>query len=136
LTDNTCFFVGDRNVADVQVNSTLFTPAIVTDSDFKDFSSGNVDGFGTFNLVIDNNNFSVKLSTITFTVTNNNLSSLWLSASQVLTFNASGFDAAAHIFSTGSGITGFAGENGTGIPTVPDSGATAMLLGGALASLS
>jgi VPDSG-CTERM motif len=131
------FSFGDGNVADVNVNSSSFTEAIVTDSDFKDFSSGNVDGFGTFNLVIDNNSFSVKLSTIVFTVTNTGTP--WADASAVLAFNSKGFDAAAHIFTTNTsfptGITGFAGENGTGIPTVPDSGTTAMLLGGALVGL-
>jgi VPDSG-CTERM motif len=134
---------GDGGAADVNVNSTNFTANIgsVTESPgsslFDSFSSGNADGFGDFNLKLNNKDFSVGFTTISFTVTNNNLLSPWLTTSDVLAFNASGFDAAAHIRSTvnnPTGITGFAGE-GFGTPSTPDSGTTAMLLGGALAGL-
>ena len=133
---------GDGKAVDVEVNSTNFTPNIasVTESpppsDFDSFGSGQVDGFGNFNLKLNNHDFSAGFTTISFTVTNNSLV-LWTTPSDVLTFNASGFDAAAHIRSTvnnPTGITGFAGE-GFGTPSTPDSGTTAMLLGGALVGL-
>jgi hypothetical protein len=129
----------DGSSAAVDVNSTDFSTGTVSETpdNSPTFQTGlqQVDGFGKFNLTINDANASVKVSTITFTVTNN-VDTLWTTPSDVLTFNASGYDAAAHVFSTGGGITGFVAENGTGIPTVPDSGATAMLLGGALAGLS
>jgi hypothetical protein len=139
FTADAGFFFVDGSSAAVNLSTSSFThSAVATEtpvSDFKDFTSSPppVDGLGNFSLIVDNNNASVKVSTITFTVTNS--LATWVTASDVLAFNAKGFDAAAHIFSTGGGITGFAGENGTGVPTVPDSGTTAMLLGGALAGL-
>jgi hypothetical protein len=139
FTANTAggFFFGDGSSAAVDVNSTSFTEGNLSETpdNSPTFQTGlqQVDGFGKFNLTVNDANFSVHVSTITFTVTNN--LGTWVTASDVLTFNALHFDAAAHIFSTVGGITGFAGENGTGVPTVPDSGTTAMLLGGALAGL-
>src|SRR6266403_5950651 len=102
---------GDGKAVDVQVNSTDFTPAILSDSDFKNFGSGQVDGFGNFNLTVNNNNFSTGFTLISFTVTNN--LNTWTGVNDVLTFNASDFDAAAHMRSSvnnPTGITGFAGE--------------------------
>jgi hypothetical protein len=143
FTANAGFAFVDTDAADVQLDSANFTadPTSVSPNTvaepFTGFGSGQVDGFGTFNLTVNYKDSSVPLSTISFTVTNNDLSDLWTGANDVLAFNGSGFDAAAHIILTdGSGFTGKAGENGTGIPTVPDSGTTAMLLGGALAGLS
>jgi VPDSG-CTERM motif len=122
----------DTSAAAVQVNSASFTEAIVTDSDFKSFGSGTVDGFGSFNLTVDNKSASTPISSIVFTVTNT-FSTLWPSASNVLAFNSLGFDAAAHILVlNGTGLTGFAGENGA---SVPDGGTTVMLLGAALGAL-
>jgi hypothetical protein len=137
FTSNTAggFMFIDHAAAAVEVNSTSFTEAIGTDTQFKEFGSGNVDGFGDFNLFVTNKDGSASaVSTISFTVTNTDLSNLWGSASDVLTNNANGFDAAAHISVNGGVATGYAGENG-GNGHVPDSGATAMLLGSALAGL-
>jgi uncharacterized protein YaiE (UPF0345 family) len=128
---------GDGKAVDVQVNSSDFTPAILSDPDFKKFGSGQVDGFGDFNLQVTNNNFSTGFTLISFTLTNNS-STLWNSNSDVLAFNSSNFDAAAHMRSTvnnPTGITGFAGE-GPGTNHTPDSGATAALLGLGLTSLA
>jgi VPDSG-CTERM motif len=128
----------DGQAADVQISSTDFTadplsvsPNTVAEP-FTGFDSGQVDGFGTFNLRVNYHDASVPLFTISFDVTNNS-STLWTNASQVLGDNGSGFDAAAHILVLNSGgVTGKAAEvAGTG-HTVPDSGATAMLLGIAL----
>jgi hypothetical protein len=101
--------------------------------------AGNEDGFGSFNLRInDFDGFMDAASSVTVALTNT--SGTWASAASVLAFNAAGFDAAAHIFVTTNGgttntsITGFAGE-GTGTPGVPDGGTTVMLLGAALGAL-
>ena len=144
FTAATGYSFGDGKAVDVEVNSTYFTPNIASviespaPSDFDSFGSGQVDGFGNFNLTLNNHDFSAGFTTISFTVTNNSLV-LWTTPSDVLTFNASGFDAAAHIRSTvnnPTGITGFAGEGfGPPPPPVPDSGTTAMLLGSALVGL-
>jgi len=134
----------DSSVVGVQVNSTSFTEAIPTNGDpaFKNFdvsnsSTSNIDGFGRFNLVINNNDgFAQGLSTITFTVTNTDLSNLWLSASDVLKLNSNGFDAAAHVATIDSGgsLTFFVAETPGG-GHVPDGGTTVMLLGVALGTL-
>jgi len=102
--------------------------------------AGNEDGFGSFNLRIRSfDGFSHSSDTITFTLTNT--SGTWASAADVLTNNANGFDAAAHIFVTTSPAnasnsalaTGFAGEGGGVV--APDGGTTVMLLGVALGAL-
>jgi VPDSG-CTERM motif len=134
------FQFGSNNAVAVNLNATTFTEAIISDSDFKDFSSGNVDGLGSFNLIIDNNNFSMGFNTISFSVTNT--SGTWASAANVLAFNGQTmnggpFDAAAHVrqsIGNPQGSTGFAGENGQAT-TVPDGGTTLMLLGSALSGL-
>src|SRR5438309_8244900 len=81
------FQFGDGSAVGVNVNSTSFTAAIISDSDFKDFSSGNVDGLGSFNLIIDNNNFSTGFNTISFSVTNTS-AVLWVTAANVLAVNS------------------------------------------------
>jgi len=131
------FSFGDGSSAAVELNTSSFTEAFVSETptnNFKAFAfDQQVDGFGNFDLALDQNNFKIKLSSITFTVTNTS-GILWATDADVLAFNEQGFDAAAHIFSSSTGLTGFAAE-GPGTH-VPDSGTTAMLLGGALAGLS
>jgi len=137
FTSNTSggFMFIDHAAAAVEVNSTSFTEAIGTDAQFKEFGSGNVDGFGGFNLFVTNLDGSGSaVSTISFTVTNTDGLNPWLNNTDVLTNNANGFDAAAHISVNGGVATGYAGENG-GNGHVPDGGATACLLGLALAGL-
>jgi hypothetical protein len=140
FTGSNGFQFGDGSSVGVNVNSTSFTEAIVTDADFKDFSSGNVDGLGSFNLIVDNNSFATGQNVISFTVTNTSVV-LWTSASNVLAFNSQTmnggpFDAEAHVrqsVGNPNGLTGFAGENGAA--AVPDGGTTVMLLGAALGAL-
>ena len=131
------FFFGDGSSAAVELNTDSFTEAFVSESpsnNFKAFAfDQNVDGFGSFDLALDQKNFAVHLTSITFTVTNTGTA--WATDADVLASNSHGFDAAAHVFSTSSGLTGFAAESGGGNTHIPDSGATAMLLGGALAGL-
>ena len=127
----------DGGAAAVQINAGSFTATILTDADFKQFDSGQVDGFGSFNLVVDNNSSSNPQFTISFEVTA--ASGTWASAADVLGVSAGGnggFDAAAHILplnNNPNGLTGFAGELPG--PSVPDGGTTVMLLGAALGAL-
>jgi hypothetical protein len=114
FTADTNYVFGDGGTAGLQINSTNFTPTSangstgflveklggsdVTSTAFKDFSSGNYQaGLGSFNLILDNNNFggSSIADTLVFTVTNHGTA--WSSVSDVLADNGSGFDAAAHV---------------------------------------
>ena len=129
----------DGSSAAVELNTDSFTQAFVSESpsnNFKAFAlDQQVDGFGQFDLALDQKNSAVHLTSITFTVTNTDLLNPWLSDADVLAFNEEGWDAAAHIFTpNGGGLTGFAAE-GAG-SHVPDGGATAALLGLSLAGLA
>ena len=136
------YFFGDGSSAAVNLNTDSFTEAFVSENpsnNFKAFAfDQHVDGWGNFDLAVDQKNFAVKLSSITFTVTNTDALNPWLTDADVLAFNIGGWDAAAHIFSSSTGKTGFAAE-GPGVPPpphIPDSGATAALLGLGLAGLA
>jgi protein with PEP-CTERM/exosortase system signal len=146
------YLMGGAQAVDVNVNATSWTigsfaatkPAAGFSSVIGNLSNGganNADGFGSFNQTVDNfDGFTHSWSSISFVLTNT--SGTWATASAVLTANASGFLAAAHIFVTTSpanasnGVlaTGFA-RNGGSTPGVPDGGTTAMLLGAALGAL-
>src|SRR5262249_19536078 len=94
------------------------------------------DGFGNFNLTIDNNDGVQKAtSSVSFTLTNTG--GTWASAASVLTANEGGSTAAAHIFVTNADcqaasacVTGFA-ANGQQVPEA----APLLLLGSAAAGL-
>jgi hypothetical protein len=133
------YFFGDGSSAAVELNTSSFTQAFVSESpsnNFKAFAfDQQVDGWGQFDLALDQKNFAVKLTSITFTVTNTDAANPWATANDVLAFNEQGFDAAAHVFSTSSGKTGFAAE-GEGNHQVPDGGSTAALLGLGLSGLA
>ncbi len=122
----------DTSAAGVQLSQPPGSPLKVTDAAFKDFASGkNVDGFGVFNLTVNNLDGSGSaVSTISFDVT---VASGTL-AGNVLTTNLNGFDAVAHISFNGGVNTGFAGE-APGVSHIPDGGMTAMLLGLGLSGL-
>jgi hypothetical protein len=130
----------DSSAAAVQVNATSFTFAIVNDTSFSSFSQGDtVNGFGQFNLVVNNTDgWADRVDTISFTVTNTS-GTLWTDASQVLAFNnhtqnGGPFDAAAHVATQGGSLTFFVAEHGGGV-FVPDGGTTVMLLGMGLGAL-
>jgi hypothetical protein len=147
---NTYLF-GDGGSVALNVNATTFTVSGISGSNsgtgftpgpYTFAGAGNEDGFGSFNLTIDSfDGFTHSSDTITFTLTNT--SGTWASASDVLVANASGFDAAAHIFvtsspanaSNGAIATGFAAEGATVVPE-PGSmalfGSGLLLLGGAV----
>jgi len=153
FTSNTvagnAYLFGDGGSVALNVNATTFSVSGISGSNsgtgftpgpFSQMVAGNEDGFGSFNLRIRSfDGFSHSSDTITFTLTNT--SGTWASAADVLTNNANGFDAAAHIFVTTSPAnasnsalaTGFAGEGGGVV--APDGGTTVMLLGVALGAL-
>jgi hypothetical protein len=91
-------FVGN-NAVDANVGSAV-TAAIVSItptgiSYFKDFSSGNVSSFGSFNETMDLKNASTSQSQIVYTLAL--ASGTFASAASVLTADNKGFDAAAHV---------------------------------------
>jgi hypothetical protein len=132
------------SVSTFTVNSIVGTNSAAgfTPGAFTQTAAGNEDGFGSFNLRInDFDGYTHTADSITFNLVNT--SGAWGSAASVLAFNAQGFDAAAHIFvsatnpanaATSALATGFAAE-GAGTITVPDGGTTVMLLGVALGAL-
>jgi hypothetical protein len=147
------YLLGDGSTAAVNVNASSFTITGISGSNSgTGFTPGpysvanppgtsNISTFGDFNGVIDSfDGFTHSSDRVSFTL--NNLTGTWSSVGDVLIANADGFDAAAHIFVTSSPAdasntalaTGFAGETG-GTVTVPDGGATAMLMGVGLTTL-
>jgi hypothetical protein len=135
------YLLGDGGIADVNVNATSwtiggfsstnagigFSPASLSNT-----GSGNVDSFGVFNQTLKNfDGFTYAADSVTFTLTN--ASPTWATAADVLTPNADGNVAAAHIFvctdigggtcdqAAGALTTGFAAQ-------VPEP-STALLLG-------
>jgi len=144
------YLFGGAQAADANVNSTDFTPALVSETNtfagftptFDKFDSGNADGFGKFTLTGDNKDgYGDSATQIVFTVTNNNTG--WNSASDVLISNGTKTNAfvAAHVFvatvnSDGSlsdqaVLTGFAGNHGA-VSVVPEPSTLAIAGLGAL----
>jgi hypothetical protein len=123
----------DNHIAAINVSTSFDGFTVIDDPFFTGTGSGQVDGFGTFDLFLTNSDgFANAIDTISFSI--HNTGAAWTDANQVLTSNTDGFDAAAHIAvnSTGGAVTGFAGE---GPGSVPDGGTTVMLLGAALSAL-
>jgi hypothetical protein len=127
------FDVMGMTAAETNTLGAPFTPT------FKDISSGNENGFGSFNLQIDNNDgFFDSATSISFTLDAINGNS-WASASDVLAPNKQGGEAGAHIFvesqactnsDTGALVactTGFAANAGTVEQTVPEPAMVALL---------
>ena len=136
----TDYVFGDGSAAGVNVAASSFTPSFGSESlgggdvsgNFKDFTSGVVDGHGSFNLLLNNKNFGAAgpADTIIFSVTDN--SGTWASASSVLTGNGSNFDAVGHVrWARGpdGANTGYAAE------VVPEP-ASLMLLGAGVVGLA
>jgi len=132
------FLFGAAQMADVNLNASSFGVSVVTPSTTKSpVGSGNVSAFGDFNIAIDNKNASLTTDTVKFDVTD--LSGSWANADSVLTANADGFIAAAHIIvidttTGGVAVTGFT-ANADKTRVVPDGGSTVALLGMGLLGL-
>jgi hypothetical protein len=126
------YLMGDGGSADVNVNATSWTIGGFSESNAgTGFSpaltasggSGNVDGFGVFNQTTDSfDGFTHSSDTISFTLTDT--SGTWASASSVLTPNADGNEAAAHIFVTSSPANATNGALATGFASSPGGGGT------------
>jgi hypothetical protein len=118
------YLIGDGGVADLNVNGTYAPLSSVVESSsvgfsptFKDNVPGQVNGFGVFNLSLNNTNASDLATQISFSLTDT--SGSWSSVSDVLIGNNDGYLGAAHIFpcptpcSTSStiGASGYAAGN-------------------------
>ena len=143
-TGSYIYLMGDdgSGAAAVNVNSTNFSVSNITASNsgtgftpgpFTQ-SSGSMDGFGNFNLSIDDfDGYTHSASTISFNLTD--IGGTWASASDVLAANAGGYDAATHVFVTDypadasamARSTGFAGNGTTPPPPVPEPGSLGLL---------
>ena len=137
------FMMGGSSAADLNVNASAFsvstptesnslggsfTPTLVTHPHANSWlGHGTVDGFGTFNLTINNHaGFTDSATSFGFTLTNT--SGTWSSASDVLVANSLGHSAGAHVFIACGASTNCGGGFGTGSATTPELG-TLMSLG-------
>jgi hypothetical protein len=124
------YLMGAAQVADVNVNAITWTigPITATNSvagfispgPVSDGGSNNADGFGVFNQTTDSfDGFTSSSTSINFLLTNT--SGTWATASSVLTPNADGFVAAAHIFACANPctVTGGAATTGFAANSVP-----------------
>ncbi len=126
------YFLMDSGIVDVNVNATSWSLSAISGTSpglpfsgvqLTDGGSGNVDGFGVFNQTLNNKDgFDWALTAVSFTITNT--SGTWGGAGEVLTANADGYLAAAHIAvpkgtpspSNGTLATGFATGDGKSVP--------------------
>jgi hypothetical protein len=136
------YWMGGVGAAGVNVNASSFSASGLSGTakpggsgvDLSFSGAGNEDGFGSFNLTIDEfDGFSWALKEIKFTVTNTS-GGTWASSANVLTNNGTGFLAASHIFvanldGSNTGATGFAG-NGNSSNAVPEPSTIALALSG------
>jgi len=129
-TGGVTFLMGDGGSADLNVNG-AYTLGAVTESNIypgftPTFSAnvpGTVDGFGPFNLSLNNSDgYGDSATTISFQLTNT--TGLWTSDAAVLTNNSNGANAAIHAFActapctvgAGALATGFAANGGVSVP--------------------
>lgn len=138
------FLLGAVGAAGVNVNAGSWTIGGYSVSNagigfspgpLSDGGSGNEDGFGSFNQLVDSfDGYTHSASLIQFTLTNT--SGTWASASSVLAPNASGNPVAAHIFvadcATASACDAGVGALATGYATVvPEPSTLSLVLFGA-----
>ena len=138
------YLMGDGGTVGVNVNASSWTISnmagsnsgtgfIQNASDLSNGGAGNEDGWGSFNQTITTfDGFTHSHDNVSFDLTNT--SGTWATANDVLTANASGYLAAAHIFVTsdpanaanGALVTGFATGDGSS-SSVPEPNSAAML---------
>jgi len=142
------YLMGDGSSAGVNVNATSFTitgisgttvgTGFVAPSLTNPLGIQNVDSYGSFNGIIDNDDgFKKAVGAITFTLTDT--SGTWVSADDVLINNTDGHMIVAHIMPTtppanqtnGAPATGYAD---TPVTTVPEPGIL-ILLGIAMSAI-
>jgi hypothetical protein len=148
------YLLGGQGAAGVNVNATSWTVSGLTGSnsfagfvndptDLSNGGSNNEDGFGSFNQTFDNfDGYTHSFTTISFVLTNT--SGTWANAAAVLSPNAGGSEAAAHIFvcatttcvaTVGALGTGYAASTGSSTPNEvgePNSASIALLALGLL----
>jgi hypothetical protein len=141
------YMMAGESVAAVNVNAASFTASPPTGSnygtgftapEFSNIGTKNVDSWGEFNLTFKNQDgYTQGVTTLSFTLTGG-AGTNWLNAQSVLTPNASGNIAAAHVFATTSPLNASTGAVDTGyasrasaVPIPP----TALLLGSGLLGL-
>jgi PEP-CTERM motif len=129
----------DGSIADLNVNGTISdvtlvsaTPGLAASQHFAFTGSGQVDGFGNFDLRTTIGNSSVGQSQLVYSFTTDQTEATLLAANNL------GFDAAAHVLIPGTnGLTGFVAECGTDscTPHVVPEPASLAIFGAALAGL-
>ncbi len=139
------YLLGDGGSVAVNVNATSWTLGTITGSNggtgftpgpYSNGGAGNEDGFGSFNQRINSfDGFTHSSDTISFTLTDTG--GTWASAANVLTDNASGYVAGAHIFVTSSPANKNTGALATGFAvngpvSTPEASVVTLLLAGAL----
>src|SRR5215472_11966879 len=119
-TNGITFLIGDGGTADLNVNG-AYTLGTMTETNslpgftptFSANSPGNVDGFGTFNLSLNNSDgYGSSANSVTINITNT--TGLWTTDAAVLVNNAGGFNAAIHAFACTATCTVSAGALTTG----------------------
>jgi hypothetical protein len=140
-TSGITFLMGGGGTADLNVNG-AYTLGTVTETglsgftpSFKNNTPGNVDGFGTFDLSLNNKDgYPSSANSVTINITNT--TGLWTSDAAVLVNNAGGYNAAIHDFACTATCTVAQGALTTGFAArkVPEP-ASLTLLGTWLAGL-
>jgi hypothetical protein len=139
------YLLGDGGSVAVNVNATSWTLGTISGSNagtgftpgpYSDGGAANENGFGSFNQTINSfDGFTHSSDSITFALTDT--SGTWGSANDVLTGNADGYLAGAHIFVTSSPANATNGALTTGyavnsaVPIPP----SALLMGSGLLGL-